>query len=278
LSQLSSFLRDLGRWLRCLLRLVLNCELLIANDRFRELQLKSLYLGLSDGARTNELRRSGDGAIGNEQIWQAYELSDEKASDMTDELRKSLDESGFKTSTPRFNIVWLLDDFSASGNTYIRFDKKDQRFKGKLKKIYERLSKGDLIDKHHYEVYLLLYVATRQAMDHIEYWTERFTTENGYQPLKLKVLYPIESDVAVSKSWSPALKQLILSSSYYDHKSFDKHMQVGGTQDARLGFAACALPLTLSHNTPNNSIYILWGPENLSFFGLFPRVSRHREF
>lgn len=30
-------------------------------DRFRELQKKSLYLGLSDGARTNELRRAAGG-------------------------------------------------------------------------------------------------------------------------------------------------------------------------------------------------------------------------
>jgi hypothetical protein len=251
---------------------------LTSHQRFLELQLKSLYLGLSDGARTNELRRSGEGAIGNEQIWQAYELSDEKALDMTSELQSTLETCGYTKSTPRFNIVWLLDDFSGSGNTYIRFDNKSNRYKGKLKKIYDRLSKGDLIDRDHYEVCLLLYVATRQAMDHIEYWAERFTSENGYQPLKLKVLYPLESDVAVSHSWSPALRKLLMNSNYYDPKAFDKHMEVGGTTDSRLGFAACALPLTLSHNTPNNSVYILWGPENLSFFGLFPRVSRHREF
>ena len=197
---------------------------------------------------------------------------------MTGELRKALADSGFTHSKDRFNIVWLLDDFSGSGNTYIRFDKADGRYKGKLKKIYERLGRGDLIDLDHYEVFLLLYVATRQAIDHIEYWAERFTSESGLQPLKLKVLYPIESSIAVSRSWSPTLQQLLVSSPYYDHRSFDKHMAVGGTKDARLGFASCGLPLTLAHNTPNNSVYILWGPEHLKFFGLFPRVSRHREF
>jgi len=54
-------------------------------------------------------------------------------------------------------------------------------------------------------------------------------------------------------------------------------MQVGGGADAVLGFAQCALPVVLSHNTPNNSVYILWGPETMTFSGLFPRVSRHRE-
>src|SRR5438552_11457087 len=42
------------------------------HPRFRELQLKTLYLGLSDGARTNEIRRASAGEIGNEQIWHAY--------------------------------------------------------------------------------------------------------------------------------------------------------------------------------------------------------------
>ena len=35
------------------------------HPRFHELRLKSLYLGLSDGARTNELRRGSNGDIGN---------------------------------------------------------------------------------------------------------------------------------------------------------------------------------------------------------------------
>lgn len=60
------------------------------DPRFEELQLKSLYLGLSDGARTNELRRFSNGEINNEQIWQAYELGEAKAEDMLDALRKAL--------------------------------------------------------------------------------------------------------------------------------------------------------------------------------------------
>ena len=128
------------------------------HPRFKELQLKSLYLGLSDGARTNELRRASNGEIGNEQIWQAYELGEEKALDMGSELKEKLKLSGFPSSEPRFNLVWLLDDFSASGNTYIRFDSKQGSYKGKLRRVYERLHRGDLVDTSHYEVFLLLYV------------------------------------------------------------------------------------------------------------------------
>jgi hypothetical protein len=244
--------------------------------RFAELRLKSLYLGLSDGARTSELRRASD--IGNEQIWQAYELGPEKSDDMVKQLRTSLDSAGFKRSTPKFNLIWLLDDFSGSGNTYIRWDEEEAKFKGKIKKIYEQLDHGELIDTSHYEVFLLLYVATRQAWDHIEYWSERFTSESGYKPLQIRVLCPIERDVALTHLPETDLINLFNNEEYSDKSVVDKHFLVGGTDDPRLGFARCALPVVLSHNSPNNSVYILWGPENCKFKGLFPRVSRHREF
>lgn len=249
------------------------------HTRFHELRLKSLYLGLSDGARTNELRRSSSGEIGNEQIWQAYELGDEKARDMLAELSKAFAKEGIKADSPRFNLVWLLDDFSGSGNTYIRYDNEEKKFKGKIKKIYERLKKGDLVDPQHYEVFLLLYAATRQAIDHIEYWSERFTSDNGFTPLQVRVLCPIEPDAALTRGADAADFQALLSNpNYTDPKAADEHFRVGGTDDPRLGFAGCALPVVLSHNTPNNSVYVLWGPEQSAFAGLFPRVSRHREF
>ena len=249
------------------------------HTRFHELRLKSLYLGLSDGARTNELRRASSGEIGNEQIWQAYELGDEKAREMLAELSKAFAKEGIKAASPRFYLAWLLDDFSGSGNTYIRYDYEEKKFKGKIKKIYERLKKGDLVDPHYYEVFLLLYTATRQAIDHIEYWSERFTSDHGFTPLKVRVLCPIEPEAALTRGADAADFQALLSNpKYTDPKAADEHFRVGRTDDPRLGFAGCGLPVVLSHNTPNNSVYILWGPEQSAFAGLFPRVSRHREF
>ncbi|MGH8550075.1 MAG: phosphoribosyltransferase-like protein [Methylococcales bacterium] len=287
------------------------------DPRFKELQIKSLYLGLSDAARTNELRRSSNGEINNEQIWRAYELGETKAEDMLEALRKELNNDGiplaatvtnedickaFKnddkveayrlinslrsvdtetTAVPqlaKFTLVWLLDDFSGSGNTYIRFDTKKAVFKGKIKKIYERLYEGDLIDTAHYEVFLLLYIATRQAIDHIEYWSERFTSENGYKPLQVRVLCTIERHVSLKENASSELSSLLSNQKYYDSRAFDEHIAVGGTSSAQMGFAGCALPIVLSHNTPNNSVYLLWGPESYNFSGLFPRISRHKEF
>lgn len=249
------------------------------HPRFTDLGLKSLYLGLSDGARTNELRRASNGEIGNEQIWQAYELGADKAEDMIKELKKALKKkTGKDVEQPLFNLVWLLDDFSGSGNTYIRFDSEAKAYKGKIPKIYERLKKGDLVDSQHYEVFLLLYVATRQAIDHIEYWSERFTSEKGYKLLQVKVLCVIEPENSLLTNKEEEVTSLLTNAKYNDQNAADDHFRKGGTDDPRLGFAKCALPLVLSHNTPNNSIFILWGPEDMQFPGLFPRISRHREF
>lgn len=253
-------------------------EQISRHTRFRELQLKSLYLGLSDGARTNELRRASGGEISNEQIWQAYELGSEKISDMLTELENGLSELGPKKSSPKFNLIWLLDDFSGSGNTYIRYVKDKHVFKGKIPKIYDMLHREALVDPSHYDVYLLLYVATRQAIDHIEYWSDLFTAAKGYKPLQVRVLCPIEQEASLKQSFDESINSFLSEADYYDNKATDKHIGVGGTTDARLGFANCALPVVLAHNTPNNSIYLLWGPEGFTPFGLFPRVSRHREF
>lgn len=251
---------------------------IIGDKRFIELGIKSLYLGLSDGARTNELRRASDGDINNEQIWQAYELGEGKAKEMQSELGSALYKADFPSSNPRFNMIWLLDDFSGSGNTYIRYDSEQNKFKGKIKKIYEMLETGDLIDKSHYQVYLLLYVATRQAIDHIEYWSEQFTSQFGHTPLQVRVLCILEPDISLKQHPKADMKTLLENNKYVDPKACDKHFLVGGTTDPCWGFAGCALPVVLSHNTPNNSVYILWGPDSYTFHGLFPRVSRHREF
>lgn len=249
---------------------------LARHRRSKELSIKSLYLGLSDGARTNELRRSSDGEITNEQIWHAHELGEEKASDMLMELKRALKEEELSTESPNFNLIWLLDDFAGSGNTYIRFE--DGHFKGKLPKLYALLQSQRLVEPSHYEVFLLLYMATRKAIDHIEYWTERFTTSAGYKPLQLRVLSVLENDISLATTSDVDLLSLLTHEKYVDAKVADRHFKVGGEPDARWGFAHCALPLVLAHNTPNNSIYILWGPEGTVFPGLFPRVSRHREF
>jgi hypothetical protein len=62
---------------------------------------------------------------------------------------------------------------------------------------------------------------------------------------------------------------------YFDPAADDEHGEVGGVSK-RYGFADCRLPVVLSHNTPNNSLFLLWAEAEHSVRGLFPRVSRHQ--
>jgi hypothetical protein len=250
-------------------------ERIAADPRFTELGIKSLYLGLSDGARTSEIRRMSAGGIGHEQIWQAYELGAAKGKDLLRKLGKSLEAKGLPHEGQRFTLVWLLDDFAGSGNTYIRIQKNE--FEGKLTKAFGMLHEHELVDPSHYEVYLLLYIATRQAVDHIEYWSERFTSERGYKPLQIRVAHLFDDKIKITSESDPALQALIDEPDYYDDRAHTDHTAVGRTANVRRGFANCALPVVLGHNTPNNSIYLLWGEETFHFKGLFPRVSRHSD-
>lgn len=252
-----------------------NVGEITSHPRFKELGRKSLYLGLSDGSRTSELRRSSNAEISNEQIWQAYELGEEKSKDMLKGLSRSLGLGEMVGEVQRFTLIWLLDDFSASGRTYIRLE--NGEYKGKLKKVFDTIHRGGLVDPSHYEVFLLLYVATRQAVDHIQYWCGKFTSENGYKPLQVRVIQLLEGDVAITKDKDNKLYLMCDYPRYYDASAETEHTLVGGTANVRHGFAGCALPVVLSHNTPNNSLYILWGEDTSDFVGLFPRVSRHRD-
>lgn len=66
---------------------------------------------------------------------------------------------------------------------------------------------------------------------------------------------------------------------YYDNSIETPHINKGG-KDARWGFSECGLPLVLEHNTPNNSIALLWaetagGDNKRAMRPLFRRRQRH---
>ena len=61
---------------------------------------------------------------------------------------------------------------------------------------------------------------------------------------------------------------------YYDPSAKDMHPEWGG--DVPYGYKECGLPLVLHHNTPNNSLFLLWAEDSAKVRPLFPRISRHR--
>ena len=95
----------------------------------------------------------------------------------------------------------------------------------------------------------------------------------------------IEIDAAFQLSDSDQLSQeddtelfeLLAQEHYFDEAADDENAAVGGTS-MRFGYKNGRLPIILSHNTPNNSVYLLWAEDVHRVLGLFPRVSRHRRF
>lgn len=92
-------------------------------------------------------------------------------------------------------------------------------------------------------------------------------------------VYELSPDMALDSTREGDFLALVDGNAYYRSRPLDEHEVKGGSATVKRGFAACALPLVVAHNCPNNSIYLLWADplEEGSARGLFPRIVRHRE-
>jgi hypothetical protein len=223
---------------------------------------KVLFVGLSDGSRIDLLRRSNFSRISQEQVVPMMNVDHEKWRDLNGNLVKH---NGMNPGE-KFEDVYLVDDFTASGTTFIR--QIDGKWKGKLKKFNdivtdarEKLgSEFPIADG--YSLHIHHYVSSHRARKTLEErlataaqdWQEKsFGTYNITEGLILPETLPLSSpgDGAV----------LGLCDKYYDHalfKRLEKHCREAGMDTMKLGYACCSLPVVLEHNTPNNSIPLLW--------------------
>jgi hypothetical protein len=250
-----------------------------SSSAFKTMLRRSLFLGLSDGARIDLFRRSTE-AVDNEQVHAAYEISDEKLNDMGHELADTLAGS-HDVASSTFRFLFLLDDFAGTGTTLLR-KKSDGSWTGRLKKVSDRLRNAaelKVFDRASLDVHVCLYVATRQA---IEYLNERLREfeHNGavWEPGRCRVqcLQELGPSTAIQEGVDPALDALLTK--YYSKALEDRESYKVGAAGIRYGYGKCGLPLVIHHNTPNNSLFILWkaGNEKHSFTPLFPRFERHR--
>ena len=253
---------------------------LVTTTQYRLNLRKTLVLGLSDGARTDSFRRANPQVISNEQIWHAYDVSDAKAKDiqenLSSDLAKILGEEP-DPSTAKFGTVVLLDDFTASGTSYLR--KEDGVWKGKIAKIVRKLDSneelGALIPEANVQVIVVIYVAAPQAIEHIERELPKLPFGKGQ--IEFQIVHRLNPSTKLTGVDHPELFELLKNPKYFDNSADDEHGAKGGGT-VRFGYADCRLPVVLSHNTPNNSLFILWAEDILNVHGLFPRVSRHRTF
>lgn len=251
----------------------------------------SLVVGLSDGAHTDILRRSA--GFNNEQVLTNYYPDSKKLKEMLEELGE--DDKLKGVENPYFRSIYLIDDFTASGKSFIRYDEEDGKYHGKLKKIISELCADNkeaqdgkpeerhlsyLLDPSEACIHIdiLFCVATEKAIKKIEHELDDFLTVSNFKKevrYKIHVVQILEDKISQDIKNEANLISVLEKNEYLDLDAvMSKSYAVGKHDNAYLGFDECALPVVLFHNTPNNSLPILW-QDSKKFRGLFPRISRH---
>jgi hypothetical protein len=225
------------------------------DEAYRSLLRRTLFLGLSDGARMDSLRRSNTGVISNEQVMIATELEPLRWASAVKKLRKETGDLSAK-----FEVVYLIDDFAGSGKTFLRSDPESaEGWDGKLVKFRRTIMSLDDTFADGWALCVHHYVASHEASTGIpatDAAARAALTSNWFNAITFTFGTVLPPTVKVGREQHGAFMDLV--EKYYDPSIQSSHTDVGGTADVRLGFGACALPLVLEHNTPNNSVALLW--------------------
>jgi hypothetical protein len=247
-----------------------------ARVEYRSLLRRTLFMALSDGARLDTFRRVNTGLVSNEQVVTATQIDPDKWKDLIKDLRAA-------TNDPedRFAFVFLIDDFMGTGTTLIR--EKDGRWKGKLERFWESIrEKRDeyfqedwVLCAHHYIGTHRADQAVRQRVDDAQ---ARRGPDEWFRNIEVTFETVFPASLPIQRDRDEAF--VALAEQYYDASLETDSTREGGT-DMTLGFSHCALPLVLEHNTPNNSVSLLWaeteGKKGHAMRPLFRRKQRHVE-
>ena len=236
---------------------------------------KILFLGLSDGSKIEVFRRINN--LDNEQVFVTYDLSESKIKDLKQDLYECKID-GEEIKEEYFNSIYLIDDFSASGLSFLRYDEKSNTFKGKIQKILKIILDNSLVDpKKVNDINIILYISTEKAKSNIiQNFSKLKEIDKFYEKinLHLNVVQMIPNESIYSLNSNKTFIEFLEKESNSDWLT--KHSEVGSTKNPFLGFDECGLPVVLNHNTPNNSLPIIWfGGKNKQ--AVFDRISRHKE-
>lgn len=163
---------------------------------------------------------------------------------------------GGRRHQPRFCETY---DFIGSGATLFR--KEETGWKGKLTKFAQAFAAQRGLFATDCAIAIHHYIGTHQAKGNLEDLFKRAAGTDGPAKwfdvsVEASFGHLLPKDVVLARDGGAGMNGLI--EKYYDQKIITKSLSVGETVDVRFGFADCGLPLVIEHNTPNNSIALLW--------------------
>lgn len=234
-----------------------------ARADLKKLLRRTLILGLSDGARIDILRHSTVGTLSNEQFVIQTQVDHFKWKSLLKDLREASPEDPKAV----FEVVFLVDDFMGTGSSFLRFDTEEQKWTGKLCKFLKSLRHAqEVLDEplvsDNWQLCVHHYLATQRAKTSVPAAEEAALTESAVDGLTKNSTYTfgevIDESILISTSKPGDTSLVALTEAYYSRKIETKHTKVGGVDRINLGYGGCSLPLVLHHNTPNNSLPLLW--------------------
>lgn len=263
------------------------------DNLFQKMLRRTLFVGMSDGSRIDVLRRSNIGRLVTDQVVHSLYIDDAKWLEIGEKLTK--DKHGGEGE--KFDHVYLIDDFTASGTTFIRFE--GDKWKGKLKKFNANIRearkrfesdkelKASFPLQANFTLHIHHHLSSAQAKEALlsELNSEALSssdTEFGEVCVTEGML--LSATQKLTEANADDKRMLELCDNYYDpqlYYDYEKHCKASGQDHLKYGYAHCKLPIILDHNTPNNSLSILWaktdgnGDKAHAMRPLFSRRSRH---
>lgn len=255
-----------------------------SSEAFQRLHRQCVFLALSDGARMDTFRRSNP-ALSNEQVHATYEVELGRRTSMHEDLVKALRTIG-GTGDETFRLVFLLDDFAGSGTTLLRWEDEAGKIappaegkpKGRLERFAKLMNEDASSERSVFSgpdtaIYVCLYLATRKALDYLDTHIPHLQDAPWKRAPSVSAVQAIGDESKVTPDSDPRFVALL--EKYYDERLQDEHKNKGG-DSVMFGYAGCSLPLVLHHNSPNNSVYLLWAETDRPLVPLFSRMERHR--
>lgn len=228
---------------------------------FELLKRKTLFMALSDGARIDALRHANVGVLSNEQLVIATQVDTDKWKDMLKKLRRETNDQ-----SALFSLVFIIDDFMGTGTSFLRNE--ENKWKGKLIRFSDSIRSAiesmDGVSPFDNDTQLCIhhYIASHNAsiavQERVSEAKPEIDISTIFQDIHISFGITLPQDLPVDTNVKQNEDFIKLTEKYYDPIIRTEHTDVGGVKHLGLGYGGCALPLVLEHNTPNNSVALLW--------------------